>query len=164
MRLALPCVLICCFAVLISCSSGPAAPEKGTPAYYWQAAKETFAAGDNLKTLEHLDKITASDNEFSSKALPWSLVVTSGLAGGYAELADHYEIGVRMNKSDPSAFRRPMGEYRGNANRLALQFADKLSKFAQLKGDTVALAFGLPNGSAGPAQQLVKVANGIALA
>ena len=162
--LTVKCGVICWFAVLISCSSGPAAPEKGTPAFYWQAAKETFAAGDNMKTLEHLDKIMADDNEYAAKALPWSLVLSSGMATGYAELADHYEIGARVNKSDPSAFRRPMGEYRGYANRLALQFADKLTKFGQLKGDTVAMAFGLPKGSAGPAPQLVKVTNGIALA
>ena len=27
--------------VFVSCSSGPAGPEQGTPAFYWQGAKET---------------------------------------------------------------------------------------------------------------------------
>src|SRR2546421_12867036 len=112
-------------AVLSSCSSGPAGPAKGTPGFYWQAAKETFAAGDNIKTLEHLDKLLVEENEYTTRALPWALVLTSGTAAGYAELADNYELGGRVNKSDPSAFRRPVSMYRGSANRLALEFADK---------------------------------------
>jgi hypothetical protein len=156
--------VIIALGVLISCSSGPAGPEKGTPAFYWQAAKETFAAGDNMKTLEHLDKLLQGDNEYSAKALPWSLVLTSGLATGYAELADNYEIGARMNKADPSWFRRRVGEYRGAAKQLSLQFADRYAKFGQLKGDNIALPFGYPKGTAAPSPQLSKVANGIALA
>ena len=155
--------LIIALGVLISCSSGPTGPEKGTPAYYWQAAKETFAAGDNMKALEHLDGILASENEYSAKALPWSLVVTSGMATGSAELADHYETGARASKADPTWFRRRVGEYRTIAKQLSLQFADRYAKFGQLKGDTVALAFGYPKGTAAPSPQLSKVTSGIAL-
>src|SRR5215475_6274858 len=128
---------IIAFGTLISCSSGPAGPEKGTPAFYWQAAKETFVLGDNMKTLEHLDRLVAPDNEYSTKALPWLLVVNSGMAAGYAELADHYEIGARANKADPSLFRRYVGDYRTMAKQLSLQFADRFAKFGQLKGDTI---------------------------
>jgi len=154
---------IIAFGVLISCSSGPAGPEKGTPAFYWQAAKETFAAGDTVKTLEHLDRLLAPDNEYSAKALPWSLVLTSGLATGYAELADHYELGARANKSDPAWFRRRVGEYRAIAKQLSLQYADRFTKFSQVKGDTVTLAFGYPKGTATPSPQLTRVVNGIVL-
>jgi hypothetical protein len=157
------CALISGITVLVSCSSGPTGPEKGTPAFYWQAAKETFAAGDNMKTLEHLDKLLAEDNEYTAKALVWSLVLTSGTAAGYTDLADHYEIGGRANKSDPSAFRRPMTADRGIAGRLSLQFADNFAKFDKVKGDTVPLAFGYPKGTAAPAPGLSKIANGIIL-
>jgi hypothetical protein len=157
------CALISGITTLVSCSSQPAGPEKGTPAFYWQAAKETFAAGDNMKTLEHLDKLLAGDNEYTSKALAWSLVLTSGTAAGYTELADHYEIGGRANKNDPSAFRRPMTTGRGVAGRLSLQFAENFAKFDKMKGDTVPLAFGYPKGTAAPAPGLSKIANGIIL-
>jgi hypothetical protein len=155
--------VIFALAVLVSCSSGPTGPEKGTPGFYWQAAKETFASGDNMKTLEHLDKLLTGENEYSAKALPWALVVSSGLATGYAELADHYEIGARMNKQDPAWFRRRVSEYRGMAKQLSLQFADRYAKFGQVKGDTVGLAFGYPKGTATPSAQLSKVTNGIEL-
>src|SRR5438045_4007842 len=135
------------YTFLSSCSSGPAGPVKGTPAFYWQAARETFAAGDNVKTMEHLDKLLADENEYSARALPWSLILTSGTAAGYAELADNYELGGRLNKSDPTAFRRRVSEYRGLANRLSLEFADKFSKLTKLKGDTIPLAFGSPKGT-----------------
>jgi hypothetical protein len=156
-------VVIYVLGVLISCSSGPAGPEKGTPGYYWQAAKETFAAGDYPKTMEHLDNLLATDNQYVERALPWSLVLTSGMAGGYSDLADHYELGARVNRSDPSAFRRTTTQFRGLAKPLTLQFEEKFAKFQQLKGDTVALAFGYPKGAATPAPQLAKVANGMIL-
>ena len=51
-----------------SCSSGPQPPQPGTPAFYWAAAKETYRAGDFLKTREHLQRILATENEFSARA------------------------------------------------------------------------------------------------
>jgi hypothetical protein len=151
------------FLLCISCSSGPTAPEKGTPAFYWQAARETYAAGDYAKTLEHLDQLVASDNDFTARALPWSLVLTSGLAAGHMELADDYAIGVRTNKSDPSGFRRAVSDSRGTANRLALQFADNVGKLDKMKDAPITLAFAFPKGSGGRVAQLNKVTNGVVL-
>ena len=51
-----------------SCSSGPQPPQPGTPAFFWAAAKETYRAGDFLKTSENLQRILATDNEFSARA------------------------------------------------------------------------------------------------
>jgi hypothetical protein len=147
---------------LISCSSGPSGPEKGTPAFYWQAAKETFTAGDNMKALEHLDKLIG-DKDYGAKALPWALVLSSGMAMGYADLADQYEIGARTNKTDPAWFRRHVGEYRAAAKQLSLQFADRYAKLGQSAADAIPLAFGYPKGSATPSPQLTKVASGMAL-
>jgi hypothetical protein len=163
MRLAALCGAVLGFTVLSSCSSEPAGPAKGTPAFYWQAAGETFKTGDYPKTLEHLDKILADDNDFTARALPWSLVLRSGMASGYMELADHYEIGGRVNKSDPTAFRRSVINYRGFAGRLSLQYAQNAAKMDKVKGDSVPLAFGYPNGTASPVASLTKVANGVVL-
>jgi hypothetical protein len=162
-RSATACAPILALAVLASCSSEPAGPAKGTPAFYWQAAGETFKAGDYIKTLEHLDKILADDNDYTARALPWSLVLTSGMASGYAELADHYEIGARVNKSDPTAFRRSVSTYRAFASRFSLQYAENAAKMDKVKGDSVPLAFGYPNGTASPVASLTKVASGVIL-
>ena len=150
-------------AILSSCSSEPAGPAKGTPAFYWQAAGESYKAGDLMKTLENLDRILASDNEFVARALPWSLVLTSGMASGYAELADHYEIGGRMNKSDPTSFRRPVSDFRGFANRLSLAFAEHAAKLDKVAGDAIPLAFGYPVGTASPVPALTRVVSGVVL-
>ena len=48
-----------------SCSSGPQLPQPGTPAFYWSAAKETYRAGDFVKTSENLQRILASEAEIT---------------------------------------------------------------------------------------------------
>jgi len=150
-------------AILSSCSSGPAGPAKGTPAFYWQAAGETFKAGDTIKTLDHLDQILATDNDYSARALPWALVLTAGMAAGYGELADSYETGGRVNKTAPMSFRRPITDYRSSANRFSLQFAEHAAKLDKVKGDAVPLTFGYPAGTAAPVAALAKLASGVVL-
>jgi len=162
-RLAPLCVPAVALVILSSCSSEPAGPAKGTPAFYWQAAGESYKLGDPMKTVENLDRIMATDNEYVAKALPWALVLTSGMASGYAELADDYESGARANQSDPTAFRRPVSDYRGYANRLSLSFAEHAAKLDKLQGDSVPMAFGYPVGTAAPVAALTKVAGGIVL-
>jgi len=135
----------------------------GTPAFYWSAAKETWAQGDYVKTEEHLDKLLATNNEYTARALPWSLVLTSGMASGYRELAEHFVTGARMNRSDPGSFRRLVSQYRALSSRLAMQSAENFGKMGQLKDDSIALAFGFPKGTAAAVPVLTKVSNGIQL-
>src|SRR6266571_1414068 len=105
-----------------SCSSSNA-PQPGTPAYYWAAAKETFAANDYVKTSEHLDKLLAGDNEYTARARPWQLIVISGMARGNMDVADNLESGVRAKKDDPGGFRKYISNSRSTAGRFSLQFA-----------------------------------------
>ncbi len=149
------------FLVLSSCSSAPAGPEKGTPAFYWQAARETSAEGDYMKTVEHLDHILANNNDYTARALPWSLVLSSGMAAGYLEMGDDYAMGARANKANASAYRKLTSDSRGFANRLALQFAEDFGKIGMLKEGPVPLAFGYPRGSATQVPALLKAAGGV---
>src|SRR5882762_5746224 len=123
-----------------ACSTS-SAPEPGTPAYYWAAAKETFAANDYAKTSEHLDKVLASDNEYSARARPWLLILTSGTVRGYMEVADKLESGVREKKADPGGFRKYISNSRSTAGRLSLHFAETFMRFQKGKDDPVPLAF-----------------------
>jgi len=105
----------------LSCSSDDG-PRPGTPAFYWTSAKDSFSAGDYNKTAQHLDKILASDNEFTGRALAWQLVLTSGTIRGYMDVADNLELAVRMNKADPGQFRKyvlPVGRDVRNRAHLA---------------------------------------------
>src|SRR5712672_2818125 len=113
--------------LMLSCSSGPEPPAKGTPAFYWSAAKESYNSGDYLKTVDHLAKVAGTENEFRTQAVPWRLVLVGGMSKGYADLADQYEYGARSNKSNPAPFRKQTSALRSDASRLALDFAETLA-------------------------------------
>jgi len=119
--------------LMLSCSSGPEPPAKGTPAFYWSAAKESYNSGDYLKTVDHLAKVAGTENEFRTQAVPWRLVLVGGMSKGYADLADQYEYGARSNKSNPAPFRKQTSALRSDASRLALDFAETLAAFQKIQ-------------------------------
>jgi hypothetical protein len=157
--------LFAIFTVLLSScgESGPKPPAKGTPAFYWAAAGETFKAGDYMKTNDHLEKLATG--EYAARAVPWRLVLIDGLAHGYADLADKFEMGGRANKTNPAPFRRQVSLYRNRASQLALVYGDALQKFEKSNpSGEVGLDFAFPAGAAKPVVALNKVIEGIAFA
>lgn len=159
-RIAALIAVITVNLILFSCS-GPTAPQKGTPAFYWQAAREAYAAGDHLRTIQNLDSIVAGENEFTGRARTWLLVMTSGLARGYMEIADFYESGARINKSNRLAFHKQVSNCRNGAGRMALRFAEVIGDHRKSQEDPVVLDFPYPTGSPAPSPILLKVGNGI---
>ncbi len=155
---------VCAAAILAGCSSTNPPPQPGSPAFYWQAAHDTWAAGDYTKTLDNLDNLLATDNEFTNRALPWSLVTTGGMVAGYMDAADQYAAGAKLNRSDPIGFQRKASEMRTLAGKLALGFAENFVKLDKLKDENVSLAFAFPKGSAARPAALAKLAGGMALA
>ncbi|HTP30570.1 MAG TPA: hypothetical protein VMJ75_00255 [Candidatus Acidoferrales bacterium] len=147
---------------LTSCSS-PNTARVGTPEFYWYAAKETYAAGDYIKTADHLDHLIDNQNEYTARAVPWSLVLTSGMAAGYMELADAYTAGARVNRANALAFRRKAADYRTIASPLVLRFAQNVEKMARVGGGGVQLAFSLPKGTAAQSALIHQIAGGIPL-
>jgi hypothetical protein len=150
--------LIAVNLILLSCSTNNA-PQPGTPAFFWAAAKETYAAGDYQKTVEHLSNIVSTQNEYVARAQPWMLILTSGMVQGYMDLAKAFDDGAHANRSQATNFHRQVNTYQGAANTLALQFADTFSKF-QSKDEFVTLAFAYPTGSPTEVMLLNKVAGG----
>ncbi|HZT31993.1 MAG TPA: hypothetical protein VFA33_19045 [Bryobacteraceae bacterium] len=154
------CAALGTMVILCSCSSTSNAPQPGTPAFYWSAAKETWGLGDYAKAIDNLDKLS-SDSEYAGRAQPWLLIVTSGLSQGYTDLAESYESGARINKAEPLTFRRQANNYRNAASRLALHFAEVYQDFQKGKEDSVTLALPYPSGSPNPVVTLARVGNGI---
>jgi hypothetical protein len=157
-------VLISLSLLLVACSTGPTPPRKGTPEFYWQAAIETFQTADYLKTADHLDSIGRTENQYTNKAQLWRLVLTSGMTKAFTELGDNYEFGARINKANPTPFRKRVSNYRNMAAGLSLQFAETIRAFKQShKEPQIALSFPFPTGSAGQVPGLNKLSNGIFL-
>ena len=150
--------LIAVNLILLSCS-GSNAPQPGTPAFYWAAARETYAAGDYQKTVENLADILSSPNDYVARAQPWMLVLTSGMVQGNMDLAESFDAGGHANRAKATNFHRQVNTYHGAANTLALQFADTFSKF-QSKDEYITLAFAYPTGSPTEVVLLNKVAGG----
>lgn len=150
--------------VMVAASCGPVGPQPGTPEFHWKAATETFTAGDYNKTAENLHSLTREENEFLDRALPWRLVVTSGLVRAYTELADNFEAGARANKANPGPFRTQMNTYRRVAGQRALEFIETFGQFSERdRGEEIPLDFPYPRGSPAEVAELARVANGMLL-
>lgn len=152
-------------AVLLSwaCSCAPGPPAPGTPAFYWMSARDTFIAGEYMKTNDNLAALLKND-EYAARAMPWQLLVTGGMAQGFITLADRYETGWRANKTNPTPFRKQTNDFRTTANQLALSFAELVEQFEGRNKDAkIPLAFPFPSGTLAEDPRLGKVATGILL-
>src|SRR5690349_3766786 len=112
-----------------SCSSGPEPAKPGTPAFFWNAAKSTYHSGDFVKTDENLQQILQSENEFTAQARPWAIVMSAGLAQGYLDTAEAFDAGAKMNRQNPTPFRKEASQLRTLASAAALEFTEGVHKF-----------------------------------
>jgi len=130
---------------LIGCSMGPASPEPGTPAFSWNEAKTAYHAGDCAKANDNLNNLLQHDNEFTAKAQPWALVLSSGIATGMMELSDAYKAGGIKNPDHPVALVRLASDSLRDANSAALPGVETFRKFVQKNKDPqILLAFEYP--------------------
>ena len=147
---------------LTACSSGPTAPDPGTPAFLWNAAERAYHNGDIMKANDDLSELQQTDNEFSPRARIWQTVLAGGMARGYCELADGYESGGRINHANPLAFHKQMMDLRAMAAHAAMDFTQAVHLFAARDPSAeVQLAFDLPPGSAADPTALRKAYAGI---
>ena len=145
-----------------SCSSGPAPPEPGTPAFLWGAAKTTYHTGDFRKASESLVQLIQSDNQFTARARPLSAVLSAGLAQGYFDMAESYEDGARANRANPTPFRKQVSSSRSQASEATLEFAEAMQGFLAKDTETnVTLACEFPTGSMADPPGILRVAKGM---
>lgn len=156
---------LCVLVILVSaCSSGPRPPAKGTDAWYWQTALDTYAAGDYLKTVENVEPAAEPDSELAAQAMPFQLVLTAGIASGYLDVADAFETGAKENEAGSVAFIRSMNQYRSLAEKMIIKFAETAMAYQKLGGaGSVPLAFSFPPGDTSTIPELAKAEQGIAL-
>jgi hypothetical protein len=146
-RRFVPAAIVAALAVwcLTSCSSGPSAPQPGSPAFYWGAAGETWRSGDYVKTFDDLSHLTADQNEFTGRARPWEIIVGSGMARGYLDLIEAGENAVKKAPTRAGETRRQISAWRASANSTTLELADTFQKFsAASKQESIPLEFAWP--------------------
>jgi hypothetical protein len=79
----------------------------------------------------------------------------------YMDMADRFEMGARMNKTNPGSFRRQTSTYRQFARGMTLQFLERYQEFAKSTGDQVELDFPFPGGTVAEPPSYIRVGNGI---
>lgn len=128
----------------------------------WNAAKTTYHSGDFRKTSENLIQLIRSESEFTARARPWSTVISAGLAQGYADMAESYDAGAKMNRANPTPFRKQASMLRSLASASALEFAEGVHQFTALdQNPEVVLACEYPMGSMTEPAGLRKIASGM---
>lgn len=146
------------------CSSGPTPPQPGTPEFMWSAAKTTYAAGDFSKANDNLSQLAKGTSDYAARSRPLTIVLTSGIAKAYAELADNFETGAQANRNNPTPFRRQVNIFRSQASAAAMQTAEAVHEFVKSNPpDRITIELGYPSGSAAPPVSLQRVAKGMML-
>ena len=162
-RLLLAGVLVLLLAAT-SCSTGPTPPQPGTPGFYWGAARETWRAGDILKTNDNLQELTDNQTEFTGRARAWEVVSLAGTVRGLAELADAYEAGARANRNNPTPFRKQVYTLRQLAASTSLALTETVHGFLEQEKDPqTALDFDYAVGSAQEPPGVKKIYDGMIL-
>jgi hypothetical protein len=147
--------------LLAGCSTGPSAPEPGTPAYLWNAAGRAYSARDMVKANDYLSELQQSDNEYSPRARIWQAVLAGGMVRGYLELADGYESGERLGGANSLWCHKQMMDLRAHASHVAMDFTQAVHAFVNRDPSSeVQLNFGLPPGSASEPAALRKAYSG----
>jgi len=157
-------LVLLALSVLASCSQGPTPTAPGTPAYFWAAAGNAWQAGDYGKTNDNLNQLVSGDSEYAARARAWQLIVASGLAQGYNDLADAYESGGRYNRTDTVAFRERVHLARSTASQLSLQAAESFRRFLDKDKDAkLSFTFPYPTPDSPPPALMAKLNKGILL-
>lgn len=163
-RIQMLVVLLTLALILVSCSSGPPLPARGTPEWHWHSAAQTYAIKDYRTAADHLESLAKTDSEYADRAQPWRMVITGGMATGYADAADSFEKGSAVLQAQVTVLRRQTNEYRNLANKQALQFAQTFLAFQKgPKEGNIPIAFGSPGGSLNVSTELTKASMGAVL-
>lgn len=158
-------VLALILTLLICGCSGPKGPARGSPEWLYQAARDSFVAGDWEKTADHLEKIErAGDNPFVQRARAWRAILTAGVASGHLELAQAYGDGWTYARANKTAFLRQKTDHLKEARRHAINILEALDGLTKgLSDQPVVLEFPFPKGSAGQVTELEKVYKGLSI-
>ena len=163
-RLSL-CAVSGAFLLAVSCgSTGPQPPQPGSPAFIWGVARDSYKAGDYATANENLAKLAQGKSEFATRAAPIQLLLGTGMAKGYIDLAAKFDTGAKANRNNPGVFRKQMSAFRSQARALSTQTLETVhQQMNNWKDEKITLAFPFPAGSLDEVEALKKVTQGLVM-
>ena len=155
---------VCALLGLVSCATKSSGPKPGSPEFFWISAQAAYRSGDHIKASGMLSHVLSSENPFTTQARLGQILISAGLARGYSDLADEYEQGARMNRANPTPFRKQVSTYRAAAAQYSLQFTDTLHRLMDINKDSsLPLSLPYPVASQTDPPQLKKLRGGAML-
>lgn len=154
---------LCASLALWACAGGDGGPAQGTPEWYWQAALESYEAGDYSRTLENLDSIVdAGDSPVLAKAHVWRMTLLSGLTRGYGGVWKAFDSGAEANAALARSLQNPLQESQRQLRRYAIALTESIGKTNKALGsaDKVVIDFPFPAGSAAMSPVLASISGG----
>lgn len=145
---------------------GPAGPAQGSPEWLWQAARESYNAGDFEKAFDHLEKIERiGNNPFVERARAWRAVLSAGRAAGHQEIAQAYADGWTYARTNKTEWVRHKAEHFREARRQAIHVIESYGFLIKGPSDQpVVLEFPYPKGNAAQVTEMDRVYKGLAIA
>jgi hypothetical protein len=145
-----------------SCGGGGSGPQVGSPAWYWQAAQETYASGEYEKTLQHLKEVADGESEYKEQATLWRAAISGGLARGNMEMGNALADAMAEDQSLTGSFTVRIQGFRRDARRHAITFTESIGGLRKIaeQQPAVALRFPFPTGSANESPTLLSLREG----
>jgi hypothetical protein len=141
-----------------------APPRLGSPAHSWLTANDAYKAGDYVKVMQTLSRLTTQQNEYRDRARVMLLAISGGVANGYLQLSNAYEEGAKISKTAGADYRQQVRDLRNTANAAALQFAETIHEIMDTQKDAkYAFEFGFPAGETTEPAQMAKIRKGLPL-
>jgi hypothetical protein len=119
----------------------------------WREVNREYESGDYINTLNYLDDLLRTQNDYTARAAAWKVVILGGMTRSALEIEQACAEGIfRVKSVDTGPYRTCMERFRwrARANTLGLiEALNEVERNAAASG-TVPLDFPLPKASAGP--------------
>lgn len=160
-------VLVVVLTLLLGACSSSNAPAVGSPEWLWNAAKDTYTAGDLEKTCDNLYKIEkAGSNPYVQRARAWRMLLLAGRGMARVELAQAYADGWKATRTEQTTYARQKNDNLLEAKRHAFDLFEEYGAFAKdlaSPPQPVVLEFSFPQGSAAQVTEMDRVYKGMSV-
>ena len=138
-------VALCSFlGALAACTPVPEGYE------YWKQVNREYESRDYIDTLNYLDDVLRTENDFTVRAAALKVVILGGMARAAVEVEEACAAGIhRVATWDSGPYKACIDQFRWRSRTRTLGLIDALSEFEKVTAatDAVSLDFPLPDAS-----------------